>query len=531
MGLTKVLVIGIDSACWDILDTMNLNDEFSFFKSIKKNSSYGDLESTSPALTCPAWKCYSTGKNPGKIGVFHWYNFNKETKSLELNNSLSFEGKEIWDYLSEMDMKCGVINMPLTYPPKKINGFMISGLHAFDWNEYTYPRELKKYLVKKFDYIVSVNPEYKNTIKILPQAKNIIKKEFEVCNDLAKSSDLDFLQNTIFVIDPIHHFHLGDKKGEEIIQELWKSIDTEINKIVTTLNPEILIVMSDHGITPIKAHLKINEWLEKEGYIIWKTEHREKEKLSINTLLNKLHINRDFICNLYSITPNILKKLIPDTLILKKTFGGGFVDEYGQHGIISSFGRIDWNKTKAIVIGEGLLYLFQDIIKKEEITNLMKKLNTIVNPNNNEKIFDIFSKDEIYWGKYKTKSPDFYLAPRKGYYVSDKISSNRSIIEIGKGRWKAYHQKEGLLLINGKGIKKDFRVNKAVIYDLAPTILHIFGLPIPNDIDGRVLKEIFEEGSELARRKPEYVGPAYYESSKKGQISNKINKLKKTGKI
>ena len=70
--------------------------------------------------------------------------------------------------------------------------------------------------------------------------------------------------------------------------------------------------------------------------------------------------------------------------------------------------------------------------------------------------------------------------------------------------FSANHKLHGIFLAHGPGIKKNQKIENAKIYDLAPTILHLFGLPIPNDMDGRVLTELFEEDSELIKRKPNY---------------------------
>lgn len=83
------------------------------------------------------------------------------------------------------------------------------------------------------------------------------------------------------------------------------------------------------------------------------------------------------------------------------------------------------------------------------------------------------------------------------------------------------HHVDGIFLAYGSGIKKGYRIRIARIIDIAPTILHIFSLPIPNDMDGQVLKEIFEEDSEFSKRKPKYVDPNYY---KKGQESERLKK-------
>ncbi len=84
----------------------------------------------------------------------------------------------------------------------------------------------------------------------------------------------------------------------------------------------------------------------------------------------------------------------------------------------------------------------------------------------------------------------------------------------------------------GHRIKKGYKIKEAKIYDIAPTILHIFGLPIPNDMDGRVPTEIFEPDSEFAKRKPKYVVPSYYEKKQEDEKLKKVIKnLKLKNKI
>jgi len=66
--------------------------------------------------------------------------------------------------------------------------------------------------------------------------------------------------------------------------------------------------------------------------------------------------------------------------------------------------------------------------------------------------------------------------------------------EEGKGRRESWgvHRKEGVLMVVGPGIRKGYKIRGARIMDLAPTILHTMGIPVPSDMDGRVLEEIFE---------------------------------------
>ncbi len=78
----------------------------------------------------------------------------------------------------------------------------------------------------------------------------------------------------------------------------------------------------------------------------------------------------------------------------------------------------------------------------------------------------------------------------------------------------------------GKGIKHGIKIDNIYVYDVTSTILHVFGLPIPNDVDGRVLREIFKPESEIARRKPIYADPYYYDKLRERmRLKSKIKDL------
>lgn len=55
------------------------------------------------------------------------------------------------------------------------------------------------------------------------------------------------------------------------------------------------------------------------------------------------------------------------------------------------------------------------------------------------------------------------------------------------------HRDFGILAIKGPGIKKDELLHGASVLDVTPTILTLFGLPVGDDMDGKVLAQAFEE--------------------------------------
>jgi len=135
----------------------------------------------------------------------------------------------------------------------------------------------------------------------------------------------------------------------------------------------------------------------------------------------------------------------------------------------------------------------------------------------------VYRKEEVY-SNCGEETPDLIIYPNDGYVISEHVGMDGKIwgYERGRNRWKSTHDRYGIFIAYGKDIKTG-NVN-ARIYDIAPTILHIFGLPIPRDMDGRVLREIFKEGTEYAIRKPKY------EDYEKYVLREKIRELKRSGR-
>jgi len=76
----KLVVVGLDGASFELLDPWIEEGSLPNLRKIKDSGVYGDMESCLPPVTSPNWKCYSTGKNPGKLGIFWWENIDVKNK-------------------------------------------------------------------------------------------------------------------------------------------------------------------------------------------------------------------------------------------------------------------------------------------------------------------------------------------------------------------------------------------------------------------------------------------------------------------
>jgi len=505
--MRKNIVIGLDGANWNLIEPWIKKGELPNLKCLRENGCWGVSISQLPAVTCPNWKCYSTGKNPAKLGVFWWERVDREKKKLVGYDSRSFKSLEIFDYISKERLKVGVVNMPTTYPPKRLNGFMIAGPPDSAYNGYTFPKSLEQDLKRKYNYRVypKVHISSREDIeKYFDEILSIIDLRFKVARDLLK--DVDFLHMSIFYINVLHHFFYN----EEPVRQAWKLIDRNIGEFLQ--GNHNIILMSDHGTDEVDTSFYINSWLEKEGY---------------------LKVNRSYLRNLYKIginKQNLVKltNRLGLTSLIKRIFSEKIKRSIpSQDGTMSGTrileSQIDWDKTKVLAAGQGTIYLLvsERSNEYEKLRNeLIEKLRKLTSKNRRKVARNVYRKEEIYSGKYLDIAPDIVYEEGKHVYTSSGLGKESYFDTSNK--WKAENNREGIFLAYGHDIKKGKKLDDIKIVDIAPTILHIMGVPIPKDMDGRVLKEIFEDDSELAIREVTYQEI----DDEKERITRKIKELK-----
>ncbi|MFC1938100.1 alkaline phosphatase family protein [Chloroflexota bacterium] len=112
----KLVIFGIDGGSPKLIEQWK--DELPNPKKIMEKGVYGELESTFPPVTCPAWPAMFTGKNPGKLGIYDFIKYpNSQEQTLGLSSSLDYSSSAIWRMLNAYDKGVGLLNLPMTFPP------------------------------------------------------------------------------------------------------------------------------------------------------------------------------------------------------------------------------------------------------------------------------------------------------------------------------------------------------------------------------------------------------------------------------
>jgi len=527
--MSKFLVIGLDGATWDLLKPWAEEGKLPTFSMLMREGVQGDLESTIPPVSGPAWVSFATGKNPGKTGVIDF--FNKKGESLELKpvSSTDFLGKSVWDWLGDDDYRVGVVGVPMLFPPYKINGFMVSNTAFYGADGITFPNDLKGKLDEICDgyqdLVAYHDVKYDDTDLFIEDVNKILDKQFAAMRYLMKQpcdlliyvlSVTDWVQHLMWkYIDASHPLYSREgsqKYGPELLK-FWQRIDDFLGQIIETNKGSNLLIISDHGFGPQDECLNLAKWLEMKGYLI-----RNRSPKNLKTTVSSFLVRT----GLGGLTSRQRATKV------RKKLKAGIIDQ------------IDFAKSKAYVLAHtipfGAIYINaegrgrQGCVKagdhemvKAQIINDLKNLRKDIGRDVEVEVFD---SKEIYRGPHVNIVPDIIFTIDNWrciinqWWLEDTLFKNESF----SNRHTGSHRINGIFLAHGPDIKQGCIVQSARIYDIAPTILHMFDVPIPIDMDGIVLKEIFREDSELKKRPI-----AYQEEDETVKIKARIKELKAKG--
>jgi len=481
MDEPKLIVLGLDGAGFELID--EYIEDLPNLKMLKEKGTYADMKSCLPPVTCPNWKCYSTGKNPAKLGMFWWQNISFKERKEYLPYARFNKENEIWDYLSVIGKKVAVINMPTTYPPKKVKGIFISGGAGAMGNKYTEPQELKKEIIKKYGYRLRADKTSTYTYsekEVYDDCMDVITRKFNLLKDIISGKKYDFIHFTIFHINTLQHNFWNSR---ESTKKAWIYIDSQIGEILQHKDYNLML-MSDHGANGINTVFNINKWLEQEGFLKIKRGwvYSIKKKLNLHSILK--------VTALFGLNKHVLERIVPQKIKIKLIDILPTEQEFKRKTEI-----IDWAKTIAIASGQGPVYIkkvpgYNHI--RQEIQNKVEKLE-----HNGQKVIKkAHLKEELYSGKYFEEAPDLLLDQNKGVHINGAYSEKRDIFEKPTN-WKGENKRHGIFLAYGSIFKNLKKINEMSILDLAPTILYFFGFDKKGDMDGRALTEIFNKKIEI----------------------------------
>jgi predicted AlkP superfamily phosphohydrolase/phosphomutase len=521
----RVMIIGLDGATLDLIRPWVEEGILPTFKKLMQTGAWGPLRSIMPPLTPAAWSSFITGVNPAKHGIFD-FTFRRgqsyETSFVHSGHRLA---PSLWQLAGNAGRRVIVYNVPVTYPPERVNGVLLSGMMTPPGaTDASYPPELQQELNDLIPGLVLSDHSFflpGREAGLVRELSAIHAQNFKAANYLMQRQPWDLFVMVFQHTDTVEHFlwkHMenhGADLPESIrevvanaIRDCYRDLDTKLGELIQEAgNDTYVMVISDHGHGPMRYGFSVNTWLLEKGYIQLKRDPVTRFK---------------YLLYRAGFTPALVFRILSRLGVAQKIQGTG---HSGRNSLKARVKRIfisikdfDWSRTRAYSLGSyGPVFVNlkgrepNGIVEPGKeydavVDQLISGLKTVQEPVSGSPLFSEFHRrDEIYSGPFIDHAPDLFFLPRNPeYYVAgwDEFDENRWLSQLGDNTGKLHsmvqmrvpytgtHRMDGILFFSGPGIQSGTEISGASIMDIAPTALSLLGVPVPVEMDGRVLENV-----------------------------------------
>ncbi len=478
----KILVLGLDGMPLNFMLFLMEKGMAPNLKALFQRGTYGKLKSVIPPITPAAWTSFQTGKYPNKHGVVDFFVEKPWTYQYEFTNSTRIASKTLWKILSDAQKKPIIVNVPLTYPPEAIEGIIIPGFDAPETSDdCIHPKGLLKTIENKIGRYDFYRMWWNEAVfkqsglsGLLQELLHITDSQVEGVKFLMKEFDWDFfmyhfqvtdaLQHHVYhIIDPSHHGR-GEAEKEQyaLILEFYKNIDRKVGELLELAGQDACVcVLSDHGFLSLEKAFYLNHWLQQKGYLA-----ENRHYLLVKILENIVHLSK--------------KLKLPVLRHMKYPL---------RKNPVRTLRKIDFKRTQAYAYCYLVNFAFLFVNKSLAVNvEALKQDLKNIQYNGEYVVKDVYP---WYSGETATEfNPDLVVEFVEGYSIMQKIPSKKRPFAFDLSN-DSNHAINGMFCIAGNNIKTGYTTH-AEIVDIFPTILHMMDIPIPDDIDGKIIADALE---------------------------------------
>jgi predicted AlkP superfamily phosphohydrolase/phosphomutase len=457
-----------------------------------------------PIVTPQVGGTLVTGRSPGHHGLMDFWQRGPDGVFRETKGA-SLRVPPIWQLLDERGLSSAVLNLPFTYPPPKLKGFMIAGEDAPGVHpSIAYPRDLLKEVTARFGRyrLKDTFPGGRQKSDYLTLIDTDVRAQTEVFTHLLTTRSWDFGLVFFSHIAICQHYFWEDMDRNDpanpyrgMVESAYRALDTAVGRLIEVAgNDTNVIVMSDCGAGPLYSGVNLNTLLANEGLLRYRTHPAGQKKKEV-TLTEKLR--RGAMARLrrspwYFRVNHYLQPL--KAWMQNQRDGSG----------------IDWSRTRAHSRGQwGHIYINlkgrdpNGIVEPADYNKvcaeIASKLTAIVDPQRGETaIQKVWRRDELYHGPAVDYAPDLIVDWREGAYMPNDRDRGETAVFVPRFRqymsWptSGSHRLDGVLIAAGPDIEPGTRVHGARIIDIMPTWLQLLGQPIPRDLEGKPIYTLLD---------------------------------------
>lgn len=483
----RAAVIGLDGIAWHLMEPMFDAGVMPRLAAIVERGAKGTLRSTVPTYTPPAWTSAITGVNPGRHGIYGFVRGHAQNERQELAHAGAVKSSTIWEMVNAQDERAGIYNVPLTYPPQQLDGWMVSGMMTPGYGDrlkgFAYPSEIEQDIIGWVpDYLVNVDADWETDYKDATLCDRMIaslRQRELVVRNLLESNAPPVIFSVLEAPDRLQHVYYGYMDPADPLYEsdAGRSLRPRVHECFAAMDRIVgllddfagsdggVIVCSDHGFTAWQKSVHTNALLEQWGYLKLKPGARAMQT-------------------------SLARKMVP---LAKKVLSA----KVARQAKGKTFAAIDWTKTRAFASPIPQQGIFVNLEGRERMgivpaadlepikADLVERFKSLRDTDGSEVTDVVWRSEEVFHGDAVEGAPDVLPVLKDHRYELDDEIFHREAFTNLSHLPRGVHHPNGVVVVAGPGIAPGSV--EGVVWDVAPTLLHMAGLAVPEGLDGTVL--------------------------------------------
>ncbi len=505
----RLLIIGIDGADHQRVAGYMADGTMPNLAELARRGAFCQLRSIIPPVTPAAWTTITTGRNPGKHGLYEFrrllcgaggYALADERRTPTLFHALNRHG-----------LRVGLYNVPWTFPPDHYDGFVVGGMEALRLRRgMAWPPEA-------FDaFAAVVGDDYEPWPMIAPGGKldaikvrRYIDLRVSVSRDLLPRFPVDAYMVVFNMADFVQHVFMGRPAAQTVagdrlddpVRWVHALIDCAVGHLLADLaGPDTIVcIVSDHGMTAADRVVNMEKLFADRGWLA-PAGGRGHDRLWAAALT----------------AWRALRSLLPASV--REAVRGAVRRQVAERAPMQAADdTVDWSRTVAApfhaygcirinLAGRDPAGIVPPDRYDALVDEIADALLSLRFPTDGEPVFQaVARRDELFHGPALDLAPDLVAVPtRWRYWMPAGRGTMQTAHLLGQTQTLApldpptgVHRLSGILLLAGPGVAPG-ATGRARLVDVAPTLLHLLGLPVPEDVDGRPLADVMAD--ELRQR-------------------------------
>jgi predicted AlkP superfamily phosphohydrolase/phosphomutase len=490
----RAVVIGLDGAAWHLLNPLLDEGVMPNLARLRDRGARGRLSSTIPTYTPPAWTSAVTGVNPGRHGVYGFHAGHAQNEQQELMHSGRIRSAPLWEMANVQGARIGVFNLPLTYPPRPLDGWMVSGMMTPSYGHrlkgFVSPPDLEQAILHKIpDYLIEMKTSWDLDWRddaLCRRALDSIEQRRIVLELLLESEPLNLVFAVLEAPDRLQHAYYRYMDPSDAmfqtepagrvrpwIARCFEAMDEIAGLLVQYAgNDGGIIVCSDHGFTAWEFSVHTNALLERWGYL----------KLKPGARLIQTGAARRLI--------PLAKRILPA--------------KAARAAKGRTFAAVDWSKTKAFASPIPQQGIFLNIHGRERhgivppeqraalAAEIADRFATLKGPDGSVIADRVWRSEDVFSGHALDGAPDILPVLRDHRFELDDELFHREPFSDQSNLPRGVHHPDGIGVVAGAGVRAGAGLEGSIL-DVTPTLLYLAGLQVPEGLDGSVMRRAFDE--------------------------------------